>query len=146
MTSRVIDAMTWRSDDRDMTTDTSTTIDPDTARAAVAGFLELWNATDPAERRRAIERTYADDGCFSDPTAQVVGHDAIEEHAVGTMAIFEGRTFALVGEPDPHHDRVLFRWQMLAPDGTVELNGLDVAHLAADGRFADTTGFFLPLD
>ena len=72
MTSRVIDAMTWRSDDRDMTTDTSTTIDPDTARAAVAGFLELWNATDPAERRRAIERTYADDGCFSDPTAQVV--------------------------------------------------------------------------
>lgn len=138
-----------------MTTDTTSpdTTTPDTtespdatgARRSVDGFLELWNATDDATRREAIERTYTADGCFSDPTAQVVGHDAIEAHVVGTMAVFEGRTFALVGEPDLHHDRLLFRWQMHSPDGSVELDGVDVGHLAPDGRFADTTGFFLPL-
>lgn len=124
---------------------TEPTVDPAAARASVQGFLELWNATDAATRRQAIERAYTEDGCFSDPTAQVRGHDAIEQHVVDTMAIFEGRTFALLGEPDAHHDRLRFRWQMLAPDGSVELDGVDVVHLAADGRFADSTGFFLPL-
>lgn len=32
----------------------------------------------------------------------------------------------------------------ITPDGSVELDGIDVVHLAADGRFADSTGFFLP--
>lgn len=121
-------------------------VDPDRARAGVDGFLELWNATDAGARRRAIKRTYTEDGCFSDPTAQVRGHDAIDEHVTGTMAIFAGRTFRLVGEPDVHHDRLLFRWAMDGPEGTTELLGLDVVHLAPDGRFADSTGFFLPLE
>lgn len=131
----------------DITTDLTTpaiTPDPAAVAASHAGFFTLWNATDTAERRRAIEATYTADGCFSDPTAQVVGHDAIEAHVIGTMTVFEGRTFAPVGELDLHHDRACFRWQMLAPDGSVELDGIDVVHLAADGRFADSTGFFLP--
>lgn len=120
---------------------TQPTIDPD---AAIAGFLDAWNATDAGERRAAIERSYTDDGCFSDPTAQVTGHDAIDAHIVATLAVFEGRTFSALGEPDLHHDRVKFEWEMRSPEGSVELVGLEVAHLDAGGRFTDTTGFFLP--
>lgn len=144
MTPHVIDPAPPPGDDRTMTTteQTSTETSPDPA-AALAGFFELWNATDAGARRQAIELTYTSDGCFSDPTAQVIGYDDIEQHVVGTMAVFEGRTFAAIGEPDIHHDRLMFRWQMLAPDGSVELDGIDVVHLAGDGRFADSTGFFL---
>jgi hypothetical protein len=62
------------------------------------------------------------------------------------MAVFSGRTFEPVGEPDLHHDRLRFEWRMLSPDGAVELSGLDVVHLSSDGRFADSTGFFLFAD
>lgn len=144
MTSHVIDPAPAMPDDRSMTTTEPIRPDTDAALASVQGFLDLWNERDPAERRRIIERTYTEDGCFSDPTAQVVGHAAIDAHVSGTKVIFDGRTFALVGEPDLHHDRLLFRWQMLSPDGEVELHGIDLVHLASDGRFADSTGFFLP--
>lgn len=147
MTLHVMDSNPCRVHDRDMTNTDSPhpTVDiaPDVAARTVAGFLELWNAADPAVRRAAIERTYADDGCFSDPTAQITGHDAIEQHVIGTMAIFGGRTFRQAGDIDVHHDRLRFSWEMVAPDGTVELHGLDVVHLAADGRMVDSTGFFV---
>lgn len=153
MTRHVIDPTTSTGDDRSMTTTEPTDdiaheidhhIDLDTARAGMDGFFAAWNVTDDAQRRQAIERTYTEDGCFSDPTAQVIGHDAIEEHIIGTMAVFAGRTFEAVGEPDLHHDRLRFEWRMVSPEGATELLGVDVVHLAADGRFADSTGFFLP--
>jgi hypothetical protein len=43
---------------------------------------------------------------------------------------------------DAHHDYLRFLRELVAPDGTVALAGLDVGELAADGRLRRITGFF----
>jgi hypothetical protein len=57
---------------------------------------------------------------------------------------FPGHHIELVAEPDAHHDRVRFSWQ-LYPDGDGPiLTGYDFATVAEDGRLRDVTGFAEP--
>ena len=43
---------------------------------------------------------------------------------------------------DEHHGYLRFAWELVGPDGTVALTGLDVGELADDGRLRRITGFF----
>jgi hypothetical protein len=35
----------------------------------VTGYLQTWNETDPAARRKAIDELWAQDGIYTDPMA-----------------------------------------------------------------------------
>jgi hypothetical protein len=104
-------------------------------------YIDTWNETDPASRRRLIEATWAADGRYVDPLADARGHDAIDATLAAVQAQFPGLTFALAGPVDAHHDQARFTWE-LAPAGAEALVvGFDVAERDADGRLSLVLGF-----
>jgi hypothetical protein len=53
---------------------------------------------------------------YTDPLADVTGHDAIEATIAAVQAQFPGSVFRLAGPVDVHHDQVRFTWH-LGPEG-----------------------------
>ena len=107
----------------------------------VQRYLEAWNATDPAERRTAIEAVFAPNARYVDPLADVTGTDALDALIAGAQEQFPGMRFTPVGEVDAHHDVCRFQWG-LGPEGAEPLViGFDVAMVDADGRITGVAGF-----
>jgi SnoaL-like protein len=107
----------------------------------VQRYLAAWNATDPAERRAAVEAVFAPNARYVDPLADVTGTDALDALIAGAQEQFPGMRFTPVGEVDAHHDVCRFRWG-LGPEGAEPLViGFDVAIVNADGRITGVAGF-----
>jgi hypothetical protein len=107
----------------------------------VQRYLAAWNASDPAERRAAIEAVFAPDARYVDPLADVAGTDALDALIAGVQQQFPGMRFGPVGDVDAHHDVCRFRWG-LGPEGAEPLViGFDVATVGADGRITGVHGF-----
>ena len=107
----------------------------------VQRYLAAWNATDPAERRAAIEAVFAPEARYVDPLADVTGTDALEALIAAAQEQFPGMRFTPVGEVDAHHDVCRFQWG-LGPEGAEPLViGFDVAMVGADGRITGVAGF-----
>src|SRR5690606_37867666 len=58
------------------------------ATAAVQRYLAAWNATDPAERRAAVEAAFAPDARYVDPLADVTGTEALDALIAGVHQQF----------------------------------------------------------
>ena len=110
----------------------------------VAAYALAWNAPDGAERRRALERAWTDDGVYSDPTAEVAGRDALLAHIGGFQAQMPGARIVLTSGVDEHHGMLRFTWALRGSDGATITDGVDFVELAADGRIRRVTGFFGP--
>jgi hypothetical protein len=107
----------------------------------VQRYLAAWNATDPVERRAAIEAVFAPEARYVDPLADVTGTDALDALIAGAQEQFPGMRFTPVGEVDAHHDVCRFQWG-LGPEGAEPLViGFDVAMVGADGRITGVAGF-----
>jgi hypothetical protein len=65
----------------------------------------------------------------------------ISDLAAAVQSQFAGHTFRRVSDIDAHHDVLRYAWELVAPDGSVALSGLDVA-VVADGRLQHVVGFF----
>ncbi len=105
-------------------------------------YLAAWNETDPTRRAALVERAWATDGRLIDPPLTAEGHAGISDMAAALHAQFPGHVFRRASGIDTHHEQLRFAWELVAPDGTVALAGVDVGELAADGRLARVTGFF----
>jgi SnoaL-like protein len=117
-----------------MTTTTPTT-------TVVQRYLAAWNASDPAERRAAIEAVFAPDARYVDPLADVTGAEALDALIAAVQQQFPGMRFGPVGDVDAHHDVCRFRWG-LGPEGAEPLViGFDVATVGADDRITGVHGF-----
>ena len=55
---------------------------------------------------------------------------------------FPGHHFVRTSKVDEHHGHFRFAWDLVAPDGSVALGGVDVGELTDDGSIARITGFF----
>lgn len=118
-------------------------------------YVAAWNEPDERERDRLLG------GCVSDGVAMAPGYKpdapAVRGRAALSAEIGEmirgrppGRDFRLElsGEPDAHHDWVRFAWRVVDPTGEalvlgeLEVAGIDVVHVGADGRL-DTIIVFL---
>ncbi len=107
----------------------------------VQRYLAAWNATDPAERRAAIEAVFAPEARYVDPLADVTGTDALDALIAGAQEQFPGMRFTPVGEVDAHHDVCRFQWG-LGPEGAEPLViGFDVVTVGEDGRITGVHGF-----
>ena len=122
--------------------DTTTAPDLD---ALVGRYLTAWNTDDPAGRRAAIEAVWTPDHRFTDPLADVTGHDELDGFIAQVRGHYPGAVFRLVSAVDAHHDVARWSWEMTAADGSVAAVGHDTVRLAADGRIALFVGFFGPL-
>jgi SnoaL-like domain len=103
----------------------------------VAQYLETWNETDPAARRKAIDGLWAPDGVYSDPIATAEGRDQIDATIAAVQGQFPGLAFTLAGPVDAHHNIARFTWNL----GDELVVGFDVLVLDADGQISRVYGF-----
>jgi hypothetical protein len=116
-----------------------------TVAATIDTYLSAWTEADPAQRAALIAQVWAADGSLTDPPLAAEGHDGISSMMAAFQGQFPGHRFRRASGIDAHHDRFRFAWELIAPDGSVTLAGLDVGELAEGGRLRCITGFFGPL-
>ena len=61
------------------------------------------------------------------------------------LAHYPAHRFERTTAVDTHHGVARYGWQLVGPDGSIAVAGLDVAELAADVRLTRVFGFFGPL-
>jgi SnoaL-like protein len=110
--------------------------------ATIDTYLQLLNETDAERRAALVERVWTPDARWVDPPLESEGYTGISDMVGGIHEHFPGHRFRRVSGIDTHHDRLRFAWELVAPDGTVVVAGIDVGELAADGRLQRVTGFF----
>jgi hypothetical protein len=112
-----------------------------TADDLLVRYLTAWNTTDAAERRTALQQLFTSDVRYTDPMADVEGHDGIDATIAAVQARFPGFVFRPLGRPEAHHQQVRFGWE-LGPEGQeAPIAGSDVAVLDDDGRIRAVFGF-----
>jgi hypothetical protein len=116
-----------------------------TVDTTVDTYLSAWTEPDPARRAALIEQVWAADGRLIDPPLTGEGYDGISSMMAALQSQFPGHRFRRASGVDTHHGHFRFAWELVAPDGTVTLAGIDVGELAEDGRLRRITGFFGPL-
>lgn len=106
-----------------------------------ARYIAVWNETDPAARRTAIEELWAPNGRYIDPAVAADGHAEIDATIGAVQDQFPGMRFRLRGTVDAHHEQARFGWQ-LGPAGAEDLvEGFDVVEHDATGRLLHVFGF-----
>lgn len=121
------------SDTTDLTTAVVRAID-----AHLAGYCE----PDRAQRRALLDGAWAVDGELVDPPLEATGPEAIAELVEAVLAHYPEHRFRRTSEVDVHHDHARYAWELVAPDGSVAITGLDVATFDTDGRLVRVIGFF----
>ena len=118
----------------------SHTTAPDTT-ALVETYLQVWNETDPAARRTAIQAVFTPDATYTDPLADVAGVDGIDAVISAVQAQFAGLRFSPTGVADAHHHTARFGWALGDSGSEPLVVGFDVAVLDEDGRIRAIYGF-----
>ncbi|WBB95632.1 MULTISPECIES: nuclear transport factor 2 family protein [unclassified Solwaraspora] len=108
----------------------------------VERYLEIWNEPDAQARTQQIRDLCQESIVFTDPMADVSGHEAFNALIGAVQQQFPGMVFTLAGAVDAHHDLARFTWG-LAPAGADEplAIGFDVIKVGSDGRLATIYGF-----
>ncbi|MES2938686.1 MAG: hypothetical protein V4864_13450 [Pseudomonadota bacterium] len=126
----------------------SPVLSPEALAGLAARYVEMWNITDAAERRSAIESVWAPDGRHRVRTLQAQGYEELVQRVTSSHeknVRDNGYRFRPSGQPQQLQDAVLFHWDMVRPTSPVlEAYGLVFAHLATDGRIAADYQFILP--
>ncbi|MCX5054937.1 MULTISPECIES: nuclear transport factor 2 family protein [unclassified Streptomyces] len=115
----------------------------DRYESAVARYFEAWNASEPEELAKAVAAAWTPDGSYTDPLADVGGHEQIAALIVAAREQFPGFAFRQTGAVDGHHDTARFSWELVSEAGTgaAPVAGFDVITLEADGRIRSVLGF-----
>ncbi|MFD8934753.1 nuclear transport factor 2 family protein [Streptomyces sp. NPDC059578] len=109
---------------------------------AAARYFEAWNAGSPQEVARAVAAAWTEDGTYTDPLADVAGHEQLAAAINGVHAQFPGLVFRQTGTVDGHHDTARFSWELVNPvDGSAPAAGSDVMVLDEDDRIRSVFGF-----
>ncbi|MEM1245913.1 MAG: nuclear transport factor 2 family protein [Acidobacteriota bacterium] len=112
---------------------------------AVALYGAAWAEADPAKRRALLEKAWAEDGVYTDPSAEVKGRDALHEHIGAFLDQGTGASLVLTSKVDSHHGhRLRFSWSMVSKDGQTVATGIDYGEVDDDGRLRLIVGFFGP--
>ena len=107
-------------------------------------YCDAWNVRDGRERRELLERCWAPDGVYCDPTVVVDGLDAVVAHIGGFHERMPGHRIIRTSEVAEHHGWLHFSWRMIGPGGATDLDGFDVGERGEDGRLKRIVGFFAP--
>ncbi|NGO73545.1 nuclear transport factor 2 family protein [Streptomyces boncukensis] len=117
-------------------------MDQSTYEAAVERYFAAWNAPDADTRAKAVAAAWTEDGSYTDPLADVRGHEQLVAAITAAREQFPGHEFRQTGGVDGNHDIARFTWDLVnSADGTSPAAGSDVVTLAADGRIASVKGF-----
>jgi ketosteroid isomerase-like protein len=110
--------------------------------AAVTRYFEAWNATDADALAKAVAAAWTEDGTYTDPLADVRGHEQIAAVVQAAHERFPGFEFKLTGDVDGNHHIARFSWDLVSTaDGSAPVAGSDVITLTEDGRITSVLGF-----
>lgn len=120
----------------------------DRYESAAARYLEAWNAKGAEALGKAVAAAWAPDGSYTDPLADVSGHEQITGLITAAQQQFPGFVFKLAGAVDGHHDTARFSWELVseaggAPSGggSAPVAGFDVITLDGEDRIRTVLGF-----
>jgi hypothetical protein len=117
-------------------------VNTDRHESATARYFEAWNATEPQALAKAVAAAWTAGGGYTDPLADVTGHEQIAAVIAAAHAQFPGFVFRPLGVVDGHHDTARFAWELVnEADGSAPVAGFDVVTLAEDGRIQKVFGF-----
>lgn len=109
---------------------------------AVARYFEAWNAREEGALGKAVGAACCEDVTYTDPLADVAGHEGLAAVIAGAHVQFPGHVFRQLGEVDGHHDIARFGWELVSvADGSAPVAGFDVIRLGEDGRVRSVLGF-----
>ena len=94
------------------------------ANEIVSAYGAAWNEPDEVKRAHLLERAWADDGVYQDPTATANGRTALLAHIAGFQATFPGHTIEQTSGLDVTDAGARFAWEMRNGDD-VALEGLE---------------------
>ncbi|MFE1313788.1 nuclear transport factor 2 family protein [Streptomyces sp. NPDC058755] len=118
------------------------TVNTNSYDSAVARYFEAWNATEPEALQKAVAAAWTADGSYTDPLADVRGHDQIAAVIAAAHQQFPGFAFRPLGAVDGHHDTARFGWELVnQADGSAPVAGFDVITLDGEGRIRQVLGF-----
>jgi hypothetical protein len=109
----------------------------------IRSYVASWNESDPTERDRTIEKTWAPDGIYRNVTAEFEGYDGIARAVTAAHDAFVANGFVFtVANVDTNHDAVRYRWEMVpASGGEPDSIGTHVAVVGTDGRLVSDHQF-----
>ncbi|MEU6376015.1 nuclear transport factor 2 family protein [Streptomyces sp. NPDC046909] len=114
----------------------------DRYETAIARYFEAWNALDQETLTKAVAAAWAADGTYTDPLADVTGHERIAAVIAAAHEQFPGFAFRPAGAVDGHHDTARFSWELVnEADGSAPVAGFDVITLDEQGRIRSVLGF-----
>ncbi|MEU0603455.1 nuclear transport factor 2 family protein [Streptomyces sp. NPDC006393] len=114
----------------------------DRYESAAARYLEAWNAKGAEALGKAVAAAWAPDGTYTDPLADVGGHEQITGLITAAQQQFPGFVFKLSGTVDGHHDTARFAWELVSEvDGSAPVAGFDVITLDTEDRIRTVLGF-----
>ena len=109
---------------------------------AVARYFEAWNAGEQDALDKAVSAAWTADGSYTDPLADVHGHEQIAAVIAAAHDQFPGFSFRLLGAVDGHHDTARFGWELVnGADGSAPVAGFDVITLDGGDRIRSVHGF-----
>ncbi|WP_406165182.1 nuclear transport factor 2 family protein [Streptomyces sp. NBC_00996] len=114
----------------------------DRYETAVARYFEAWNAGEQDALTKAVTAAWTADGTYTDPLADVHGHQQIAAVIAAAHEQFPGFAFRPLGAVDGHHDIARFGWELVnEADGSAPVAGFDVITLDGEGRIRSVHGF-----
>ncbi len=103
--------------------------------------LRAYSEPGVARREELVGRVWAVDGQLIDPPLSGVGRAEISRMAAAVQQHYPGHSFRRSSGVDEHHGFARYEWELVAPDGSVSLSGLDVAEVGDDGLLRRVVGF-----
>ena len=108
----------------------------------IQAYIDAWAEKDEAKRRALIDKAWAEDGLYVDPTSEGRGREALSQIIAGFHANAPGARIELASDIDQHHNQIRFAWNFIQADGKTAIEGIDAGELAPDGKIARIVGFW----
>jgi ribosomal protein S18 acetylase RimI-like enzyme len=101
--------------------------------AVLRAYEALWGEKDPAQRAQLIARCLADDAEIVGPGYHLRGHGAIADNAAQFQRDHPGKKALFASGLDAHSGWARCAIQLVAADGAIAAQGLDVFEFAESG-------------
>jgi hypothetical protein len=113
--------------------------------ALIDRYCQVWTEADPSVRERLLDSIWGNDATYTDPSVHAASARELLAHIASVRARRPGASVVRTGAVDCHHGVARFAWHVAQADGTVLLEGIDIAFLSPDGsRIERIIGFFEP--
>jgi len=109
-------------------------------------YCDIWNDPIPSARRAHFDAVMTPAATYTDPRAHTAGPDALLAHIDNIRAKRPGARVLRNSGVDMHINIARFGWHVEQEDGSVLMEGIDIAFLTDDAqKIAAIVGFFGPL-